>query len=51
MFMMTSNIVEVDDDANDVEGGDDAIDVHDDDYELHTMLLMTRMRLFLRIMT
>ena len=48
--MMTSNIVEVDDDANDVEGGDDDIDVHDDDYELHTMLLMTMMRLFLRIL-
>ena len=46
MFMMTSNIVEVDDDANDVEGGDGDIDVHDDDYELRTMLLMTMMRLF-----
>ena len=48
MFMMPSNIVEVDNVANDVEGGDDDTDVHDDNYELHTMLLMTMIRLFFR---
>ena len=47
--MMTSKIVELDDDANEVEGGHDDIDVHDDDYKLHTMLLITMMRLILRI--